>query len=61
MELKISNHIRGIFVLRETTIPPTLNKQLTNVSFYIYIKKMSCYIIYLLILNKHIYAILENI
>lgn len=33
MEARINYHIRGIFMLSEKTIPTTLNKHLTNVSF----------------------------
>jgi len=37
MEAKISHHIQGISMLSRKTIPPTLNKHLTNVSFCIYV------------------------
>lgn len=33
MEARINYHIQGIFMLSEKTIPITLSKHLTNVSF----------------------------
>lgn len=33
MEARINYHIQGIFMLGEKTIPTTLSKHLTNVSF----------------------------
>jgi hypothetical protein len=35
MEARINHHIRGIFMLNQKAIPPTLNKHLTNVSNYV--------------------------
>jgi len=60
MEARISHHIQGIFMLNRKTIPPTLNKHLTNVSLYLFIKiNLVPIYFYLLILNVH--NILENI
>lgn len=55
MEGKISHLIQGISMLSRKTVPPTLNKHLTNVSFCIYLKIPL--FIYLLNVNY----ILENI
>jgi len=50
MEARISHHIQGIFMLNRKTIPPTLNKHLTNVSLCLFkiFKQLTGVPIYLL-------------